>query len=235
VPLSPSLDGKLLEGDDKASAVRSMFDRIAPRYDLVNRIMTFRFDIRWRKLAVEALALDSGSLVLDLACGTGDMCIDLEAANLHPVGIDFSSGMLASSRTHAQLLNADVLRLPVSTASVDGVTCGFALRNFTDLGKFFDEVARVTRPGAAISLLDASEPDNQVLRLGHGLYFKRLVPAIGGLLSDRSAYAYLPKSLAYLPTPAVMKQMLQASGFENVTGRQLTGGAAQLLTATRAA
>ena len=212
-----------------------MFDRIAPRYDTVNRIMTFRLDVRWRRLAVEALGLRSGSIVLDLACGTGDLCIDLKRADLHPIGVDFSSGMLAFGRTSAQLLNADVLKLPVRAASVDGVTCGFALRNFADLGDFFREVARVTRPGAAIALLDASEPENPVLRFGHGLYFRRLVPAIGGLLSDRSAYGYLPKSLAYLPAPATMSQMLRDAGFESVTHRKLTGGAAQLITATRLA
>lgn len=212
-----------------------MFDRIAPRYDTVNRIMTFRLDVRWRRLAVAALGLQDGSLVLDLACGTGDLCADLQKAQLHPVGVDFSSGMLTAATTEAQLLNADVLRLPIRTASVDGVTCGFALRNLTDLGDFFREIARITRPGATIALLDASEPDNPILRLGHSFYFRRLVPAIGGLLSDRSAYAYLPKSLAYLPAAATMQQMLRDEGFEQVHRRKLTGGAAQLLTATRLA
>jgi len=212
-----------------------MFDRIAPRYDTVNRIMTFRLDVRWRRLAVAALGLQNGSLVLDLACGTGDLCSDLQEAQLHPVGVDFSSGMLTAATTEAQLLNADVLRLPIQTASVDGVTCGFALRNLTDLGDFFREIARITRPGATIALLDASEPDNPILRLGHSFYFRRLVPAIGGLLSDRSAYAYLPKSLAYLPAAATMQQMLRDEGFEQVHRRKLTGGAAQLLTATRLA
>lgn len=212
-----------------------MFDRIAPRYDTVNRIMTFRLDVRWRRLAVAALGLQNGSLVLDLACGTGDLCSDLQEAQLHPVGVDFSSGMLTAATTEAQLLNADVLRLPIQTASVDGVTCGFALRNLTDLGDFFREIARITRPGATIALLDASEPDNPILRLGHSFYFRRLVPAIGGLLSDRSAYAYLPKSLAYLPAAATMQQMLRDTGFEQVHRRKLTGGAAQLLTATRLA
>jgi len=212
-----------------------MFDRIAPRYDTVNRIMTFRLDVRWRRLAVEALRLPRGALVLDLACGTGDLCVDLQEAGLNPIGVDFSAGMLAAATTRAQLLNADVLRLPVQTASVDGVTCGFALRNLTDLGHFFREMARVTRRGATISLLDASEPDNPILRLGHSFYFKVLVPAIGGLLSDRSAYAYLPKSLAYLPSPSIMEQMLRDAGFERVLRRKLTGGAAQLLTATRQA
>jgi demethylmenaquinone methyltransferase/2-methoxy-6-polyprenyl-1,4-benzoquinol methylase len=221
-------------GAEKHRAVQQMFDTIAPRYDLVNRLMTFRLDVRWRRRAVRDLRLVAHSRVLDLASGTGDLCIELARQGLEPISVDFSFGMLsADRRSGAPRVQADVCRMPFPDASVDGVTCGFALRNFVDLGAFFDDVARVVRPGGRISLLDACEPENRVLRWGHGLYFHRIVPRIGGLLSNRSAYQYLPKSLAYLPPAPEMLARLSAAGFRDVERRLLTGGAAQLITATR--
>jgi demethylmenaquinone methyltransferase/2-methoxy-6-polyprenyl-1,4-benzoquinol methylase len=225
----------LPEGDAKAVAVQAMFDRIAPRYDLVNRIMTFRLDVGWRRQTVRALRLPMGSRVLDLACGTGDLCRELERASLRPIGIDFSFGMLSQARAHVPLVQGDALRLPVADAIIDGVTCGFALRNFVDLGAFFAELARVVRPHGHVALLEVAEPRSRVLHFGHGLYFGRVVPRIGGLLSDDSAYRYLPKSVAYLPTPDVMLDMLRATGFEAVDRRTLSGGIAQLIVGTRSA
>ena len=142
-------DGDVLPtGEAKSRAVREMFDTVAPRYDLVNRIMTFRLDVRWRRLAVRTLGLAPGSRVLDLASGTGDLCIELAEQGLRPISIDFSFGMLsADKRSGAPRVQADVQQLPMPTASADGVTCGFALRNFVDLGLFFDELGRVVRPG----------------------------------------------------------------------------------------
>ncbi|MEY3925715.1 MAG: hypothetical protein RIQ63_1066 [Actinomycetota bacterium] len=129
-----------------------MFDQIAPRYDLVNRIMTFRLDVRWRKIALRALGLPERSVVLDLASGTGDMCIDLAEAGLSPISIDLSYGMLHAGRSDAPRVQADILQLPVPDSSVDGVTCGFALRNLVDLAAFFNELHRVVKPNGRISL-----------------------------------------------------------------------------------
>ena len=212
-----------------------MFDQIAPRYDLVNRIMTFRLAVRWRKVALRALGLAPGSVVLDLASGTGDMCIDLARADLAPISIDLSYGMLHAGRSSAPRVQADILRLPVPDGSVDGVTCGFALRNLVDLDTFFRELHRVVRPSGRISLLDVGVPHNPLVRFGNGIYFGRIVPLIGGLLSDRAAYRYLPKSVAYLPEPATLVAMLESAGFEHVVHRQLSGGLTQLLHATRSA
>ncbi|MBI3648323.1 MAG: ubiquinone/menaquinone biosynthesis methyltransferase [Actinobacteria bacterium] len=224
---------ELPQGEEKARSVRRLFDTIAGRYDLVNRVMTFGMDMGWRRRAVRALRLPGGALVFDLACGTGDFCRELTRAGYRAVGFDFSHGMLVRARTEAPLVEADVLRIPARDGAADGVTCGFALRNVVSLPGFFAEIARVVRAGGRIALLDASEPDSAVMRAGHGVYFNKVVPAVGGLLSDRAAYSYLPRSMAYLPPAAEMVRMLRASGFPDAERVQLSGGITQLLAGTR--
>ena len=224
---------ELPQGDAKAKVVQNMFDAIAPRYDMVNRIMTFRLDTRWRKIAVRKLALTKGARVLDLASGTGDLCVDLRKAGLIPLSFDMSFGMLAADHSKAPRVQADILRLPIASQSVDGVTCGFALRNLVDLNVFFHEIARVTKSGGRIALLDVSTPTNPLIRWGNSVYFGKVVPRIGGLLSNRAAYNYLPKSVAYLPSPEQLVVMLQNSGFEHVRHEQLSGGLTQLMHATK--
>jgi len=224
----------LPQGQEKAKAVRGLFDTIAGRYDLVNRVMTFGMDVGWRRRAVRELRLPGRSLVLDLACGTGDFCRELERKAYRVIGFDFSHGMLVHANTQAPLVEADILRLPVADAGAEGVTCGFALRNVVSLPNFFAEIARVVRPGGRIALLDVSEPDNAVVRAGNSLYFNRVVPMIGGALSDKDAYSYLPRSMAYLPPPEEMVRMLADAGFPDTRRIQLSGGLTQLLVGTRA-
>ena len=224
---------ELPQGDAKAKVVQNMFDAIAPRYDMVNRIMTFRLDTRWRKIAVRKLALSKGARVLDLASGTGDLCVDLRKAGLIPLSFDMSFGMLAADHSKAPRVQADILRLPIATQSVDGVTCGFALRNLVDLNVFFHEIARVTKSGGRVALLDVSTPTNPLIRWGNSVYFGKVVPRIGGLLSNRAAYNYLPKSVAYLPSPEQLLANLQNAGFEHVRHEQLSGGLTQLMHATK--
>ena len=233
-PPATSWDRDVLpQGEDKAQMVRSMFDAIAPRYDMVNRIMTFRLDVRWRRRAVRDLRLPAGSLVLDLAAGTGDLSIDLARAGHRPVGMDLSFGMLANTRSEAPRAQADILRLPVPDSSVDGVICGFALRNLVDLDAFFRECARVIRPGGRVSLLDVGVPHNRLIRFGNSIYFGRVVPWIGGLLSDGPAYRYLPTSVAYLPDRSDLVAGLRAAGFADAVHHQLSGGLVQLMVGTR--
>jgi demethylmenaquinone methyltransferase / 2-methoxy-6-polyprenyl-1,4-benzoquinol methylase len=224
----------LPQGEQKARAVRTMFDGIARRYDLVNRIMTFGLDVRWRRRATRALGLPNGSLVFDLACGTGDFCRELARGGMRAVGYDFSYGMLAAARTAAPLVQADILTLPVTDARADGVTCGFALRNVVDLKALFAELARVVRAGGRIALLEVSEPRSRIVRWGHAIYFNKIVPFVGGVLSDRAAYSYLPASVAYLPQPDELLEMLHVAGFPNARRIPLSGGVAQLLVGTRA-
>jgi demethylmenaquinone methyltransferase / 2-methoxy-6-polyprenyl-1,4-benzoquinol methylase len=223
----------LPEGDEKRAAVRDMFDAIAPRYDLVNRIMTFRLDGRWRRRAVGALALPTGSLVLDLASGTGDLCVDLRDAGHRPISVDLSLGMLRADHSGAPRVQADILRLPVPDGRTDGVTCGFALRNVVDLETFFAELGRAVRPGGRIALLDVGVPPNRLVRWGHGVYFGRVVPRIGGWLSDAAAYRYLPRSVAYLPDPPELVAMLRRAGFADAAHHLLSAGVTQLFAGTR--
>jgi demethylmenaquinone methyltransferase / 2-methoxy-6-polyprenyl-1,4-benzoquinol methylase len=231
---SPAATEPLPQGDEKVTAVRAMFDAIAPRYDLVNRIMTLRMDVGWRRRTVKALDLSLGSVVADLACGTGDLCDELRSQGLTPIGVDLSFGMLANARTAAPLLQGDALSLPVRDGGLDGVTCGFALRNFAALEPFLASIARAVRPGGRVALLEVATPPNPVLRAGHAVYFGKVVPMIGGLLSDASAYRYLPRSVAYLPEPDDLLAMIRSAGFVDVERTLFSVGIAQLLTATRA-
>jgi demethylmenaquinone methyltransferase/2-methoxy-6-polyprenyl-1,4-benzoquinol methylase len=222
----------LPEPQEKAAKVEEMFDRIAPRYDRMNRLLTFRLDVGWRRTAVESLGLDAGTRVLDLACGTGDLCNELQRQGLTAFGVDFSAGMLGAATTTAPLVRADVLTLPVPNGSVDGITCGFALRNLTELAPFFRACAGALRTGGRIACLDVGEPRSAVLRAGHTLYFRHIVPFIGGLLSDRAAYSYLPASTAYLPEPEDLIELVASTGFTDVRHTRLGLGAAQLITGT---
>lgn len=220
-------------GEAKVRAVDDMFDRIAPRYDLLNRLLTFGMDVGWRRRTVAALGLPRGSRVLDIACGTGDLCRELQVSGYVAVGVDRSAGMLVAARTSAPLLRGDGLRLPFAEGTVDGLVCGFALRNFADLGQFFLECGRVLRAGGRVALLEVSEPAHPVLRTGHALYFGKVVPVVGGLISDRAAYQYLPRSVAYLPAAPEMLELLAGAGFPDARRTPLSLGIAQLLTGTR--
>ena len=231
--LAPVGEPTLPQGDEKRAAVRAMFDAIAPRYDLVNRVMTFRMDVGWRRRAIRSLELPPGAFVLDLACGTGDFCRELEEQGYRAAGVDLSFGMLAAARTAAPLVQGDLLAMPIRASSADGAVCGFALRNLIDLVPFFQELARIVRPGGRIALLEVSIPRNTVMRWGHGIYFRSLVPRLGGLLSDRSAYAYLPRSVSYLPANPVLMEELVRAGFAQVERHELSRGISQLYLGTR--
>jgi demethylmenaquinone methyltransferase / 2-methoxy-6-polyprenyl-1,4-benzoquinol methylase len=232
--LIPKADQPLPTGVEKTRSVQAMFDVIAPRYDLVNRIMTFRMDVGWRRRAISGLGLPPGSTVVDLASGTGDLARELVVRGMDPIGVDLSFGMLAAAPEPFPRIQGDGASLPFSDASIDGVTCGFALRNFTDLFGTFDELARVVRPGGRIALLEVATPPNPLLRFGHGVYFGQVVPRVGALLSDGDAYRYLPRSVAYLPEPDEMLGALDRVGFTHVKRTLLSVGIAQLITATRA-
>jgi demethylmenaquinone methyltransferase/2-methoxy-6-polyprenyl-1,4-benzoquinol methylase len=230
--LTPS--GELPEGPEKRQAVEEMFDRVAPGYDRMNRIISLGRDTGWRRRTVDALGLPRGSLVLDLACGTGDLCRDLATAGYRPVGIDFSAGMLARARTDAPLIRGDAQGLPLHDRAVDGIVCGFALRNFVDVGTVFGECARVLRPGGRFAALDAAVPEHMLMRAGNTVWFRGAVPLLGRILArDADAYRYLPRSTAYLPAPEALLGELHRAGFAGAARRTMTGGSVQLITGTR--
>lgn len=224
---------RLPQGRAKDIAVRQMFDAIAPRYELCNRILTLNLDNRWRAAAVDSLAIAPGSLVLDVASGTGDFSRVLAKAGHRPISADFSANMLRQGDYRHPKVQADAAKLPLSGASFDAITCGFALRNFSDLHAVVAEMARVIRPGGRIALLDVSTPSNPLLSAGHHVWFGRVVPLVGGLLSDKTAYSYLPRSVSYLPAPKDFAALLKDNGFQSVVHRLLSGGITQLFTATK--
>jgi demethylmenaquinone methyltransferase/2-methoxy-6-polyprenyl-1,4-benzoquinol methylase len=222
--------------EHKRAAVEAMFDRIAHRYDLMNRLMTFGIDRAWRKATIASLELRPSALLVDLACGTGDLTVEAAGAGARAIGVDVSAGMLREARGRGApcaWVRADALSLPLREGCCDAVVCGFALRNLTDVGAALDEAARVLKPGGRLALLEVDTPANSLVRLGHRLYFHRVVPLLGRLLSDRDAYSYLPESVAYLPVEAALLEMLSLAGFRAIEKRRLSAGVAQLVTARR--
>jgi demethylmenaquinone methyltransferase/2-methoxy-6-polyprenyl-1,4-benzoquinol methylase len=234
--------GALPTGAEKVAAVDAMFDAIAPGYDVTNRVISLGLDVGWRRRTVLSLGLAPESVVLDLACGTGDLCVELARHGLTAIGVDRSAGMLDAARTAAPLVRGDGLALPFETGALDGIVCGFALRNFAALPPVLAECARVLRPGGRMALLEVDAPSQPVLRLGHRFWFGTVVPLVGGLVAARSgaprarasaAYRYLPASVAYLPAAPELLTLIAAAGFTAVERESLSGGIAQLLTGTR--
>jgi len=213
--------------------VRAMFDTIAPRYDTLNRIMSLGLDQRWRRRAIDALGIGPGATVLDLACGTGDLSRACARRGYRVIGDDLSFGMLSVSHAGTPRVQGDASALPVASASVDAIICGYGLRNFDDLDRVLSEAARVLRPGGRLVVLEISIPPSAVLRAGYHVWFERVVPVVGGLLSDPAAYRYLPRSTGYLPTAAEFRQLLLRHGFATAGHQLLAGGLSQLFTATR--
>jgi demethylmenaquinone methyltransferase / 2-methoxy-6-polyprenyl-1,4-benzoquinol methylase len=226
------------EHDERIAA---MFDRVAPRYDLLNRVLSLRHDAGWRRRAVDAARLGPNEHALDVGTGTGDLAFDLLKAS-HPsarvTGVDLSEAMLALARKRAarfgfgtryETSRADGQHLPQADASLDRVVASFAVRNFGDLATGLREMRRVLRPGGRAVILELSTPPNPFVRLIYGVYFSALVPRIARLFGgDRDAYRYLPLSVAAFPAPERLAALLREAGFARVRFERLTLGAATL-------
>lgn len=228
--------GDLPTGDEKRVRVREMFDRIAPRYDALNRVISMGLDQRWRRRSLDKISVGPKDRVIDLACGTGDFCELVRIRGATVIGVDFALQMLREGQSRGlgcDSVQGDGEWLPFRSASVDVVTCGFALRNFVSLDAVLREIARVLKPAGRVALIDVDRPTWAPLRAAHSLYFDRLVPLIGGLVSDRVAYRYLPQSTAYLPPPKELCEMLTRAGFAEVERETLLLGSAQILTGVR--
>ena len=205
-------------------AVQGMFDRIAPVYDAMNRVMTAGLDQRWRRLAVSRVVWP-GDRVLDACCGTGDLAVAAERRGGHVVGLDFSERMLARARPKSgtiEWVQGDALALPFGSGEFDAATVGFGVRNLADLEGGLRELHRVLRPGGQLAVLEITRPHG-ILRPFFRLWFDVLVPVAGRVLPGGEAYTYLPASVRRFPGPEDLSALLVTAGFEGV-GYQLLGG-----------
>jgi len=217
-------------------AVRTMFDRIAPVYDGMNRVMTAGLDVRWRRLAAAA-AVRPGDRVLDGACGTGDLALaDLAAGAGSVVGLDFAPRMLERARRKSpavEWVQGDLLALPFEDGSFDAATVGFGIRNVAELERGLRELRRVLRPGGRLALLEITTPRG-ALRPFFALWFDVLVPLAGKVLPGGCAYAYLPASVRRFPPAEELAEILLGAGFADVRFRLLGGSIVALHTGTAA-
>jgi demethylmenaquinone methyltransferase/2-methoxy-6-polyprenyl-1,4-benzoquinol methylase len=207
--------------------VRAMFDRIARVYDLMNRVMTVGLDERWRERAADLAALRPGDRALDVATGTGDLAIELAGRGATVVGLDFSDRMLELARAKApsiDFVQGNALELAYPDASFDAVTVGFGARNFSDLDRGLRELARVTRPGGRVVILEITSPQRPPLSWFFRLWFDRVVPALGRVAGDSDAYSYLPSSVRRFPGPSELGAKLAAAGLEDVRWVLTAGG-----------
>jgi demethylmenaquinone methyltransferase/2-methoxy-6-polyprenyl-1,4-benzoquinol methylase len=215
-------------------AVRSMFDRIAPVYDVMNRVMTAGLDVRWRRLTAAA-AVRPGDRVLDAACGTGDLAIaGLRAGAGKVTGLDFSERMLERARrkdARIEWVQGDLLALPFADGTFDAATVGFGVRNVADLEAGLRELRRVLKPGGRLAILEITTPRG-VLKPFFSLWFDRVVPLLGKLLPGGSAYTYLPASVKRFPNAEAFAALLRECGFGDVRFRLLGGTIVALHTGT---
>ena len=215
-----------------AEGVQRMFDRIAPVYDAMNRVMTAGLDRRWRKATIRA-AVRPGDRVLDACCGTGDLALEARAAGAGSVvGVDFSDGMLERARRKApdlEWLQGDVLALPFGEASFDAAVVGFGVRNVDDLEAGLRELRRVLRPGGRLGILEITAPRG-FLAPFYRVWFDRIVPLLGRLLPGGDAYTYLPASVRRFPGPEELVALLETCGFGNVEFRLFAGSIVALHT-----
>jgi demethylmenaquinone methyltransferase/2-methoxy-6-polyprenyl-1,4-benzoquinol methylase len=214
-----------------AEGVRSMFDRIAPVYDLMNRVMTGGLDQRWRRLTVREV-VSPGDRVLDACCGTGDLAVAARAAGAAVVGLDFSEQMLERARrkdAEVEWVQGDLLELPFEDESFDAATVGFGVRNVADLEGALAELRRVLRPGGRVGILEITKPRGP-LRLFYRLWFDALIPLAGKILPGGKAYTYLPASVRRFPGPGELAALMRAQGFGEVGYRRLAGGIVALHT-----
>ncbi len=234
--VSTSLDTSQVIGEQKRTYVRNMFARIASRYDLLNSLLSLRIHHYWRHVAAKEAALQPGQYALDVCTGTADFALrlakDVGAQGL-VVGVDFCEPMLkigmSKVRRHRAdgcitLALADAQNLPFPSNRFDAVTVAFGIRNVVDMRRAFAEMWRVLKPGGRLVCLEFSHPQRQPFRSIYSFYFHRILPFIGGLLSHRDAYTYLPVSVSYFPEREQLAHILQEVGFAQVKWRELTFG-----------
>jgi demethylmenaquinone methyltransferase/2-methoxy-6-polyprenyl-1,4-benzoquinol methylase len=209
----------------EADAVRTMFDRIAPVYDAMNRVMTAGLDRRWRRLTARAV-VRPGDRVLDVCCGTGELAVACAAEGGRVTGLDFSERMLERARRKSgavEWVAGDAVALPFGVEEFDAATVGFGVRNLPELERGLAELRRVLRPGGRLAILEITRPRG-LLAPFYRLWFDVLVPALGKVLPGGSAYTYLPASVRRFPGPEELAALIEAAGFQGVRYRLLAGG-----------
>jgi len=233
------------ELSEKGRGIRDMFDAIAPRYDLLNRLLSLGIDRRWRTFAVGQLHIPPGGKVLDVATGTGDVALEIAArtdASVFIVGEDFTQGMLLLGKEkfaaspyadRITFVNAPCESMPHPSGLFDGVTIAFGIRNVVDRFAGLKEMCRVLKPGGRAVILEFSVPTNRLFRAIYNFYFLRLLPLIGGLISKRSAYQYLPDSVLEFPDRGTFKKMMSDAGFVDISHHDLTFGIATVYVGDR--
>ncbi len=226
-------------------AVREMFADIAPRYDLINHVLSLNIDKRWRRRVANELRdiLDrEEAVVLDVACGTGDLSIELnKSSKAHVIGTDFCRPMLTIANRKSKIANcaipyleADAMHLPFADDSFDAVTIAFGLRNLPNYENGLREINRVLKPAGWLVILECSKPPMPVFRQLYGLYFTQILPRIGGVVSGApGAYAYLPDSVSKFPDQKTLASMMEQTGFSAVRYQNLTGGIAAIHIGTK--
>ncbi|WP_300720897.1 bifunctional demethylmenaquinone methyltransferase/2-methoxy-6-polyprenyl-1,4-benzoquinol methylase UbiE [uncultured Alistipes sp.] len=229
----------------KKAQVRDMFDRIAPRYDLLNHTLSFNIDRLWRRRVVRLVRRHGARRILDLATGTGDLAIELarRIPGSQVLGIDLSEQMLERARrkvtergldARVRLEEGDAEHLRVETASVDALTVAFGVRNFGDLEAGLHEMARTIKPGGVAVILEFSEPKGALFGRLYRFYSGWLLPRIGGAVSkDRKAYEYLPASVEAFPEPEAFMELMRRAGFHNCRARSQSFGIARIYTGER--
>jgi demethylmenaquinone methyltransferase/2-methoxy-6-polyprenyl-1,4-benzoquinol methylase len=230
--------------DKRGDAIRDMFGAVAPRYDLLNRLLSASLDLVWRRKAAESLSLDNSHPVLDLCCGTGDQALALRQRGARVVAADFCVPMLAlASHKYERLedrrpegLAGDALSLPFAGELFSAATVSFGLRNVADLDAALSEIHRVLRPGGGVAFLEFTVPTARLIRGPYLFYFRKLLPWIGRRFSKRgSAYTYLPESVLDFPQREEFLERMAAAGFGELTCRDLSGGIVNLYTGKRSA
>ena len=231
--------------DKNPKRIAGMFDAIAPRYDLLNHVLSAGLDRRWRTRAIEELALPPGTRVVDLCTGTGDLAVAATrlVAPVSVVGVDFSAEMLRLGRIKVRdlqldgsihMVRGDATRIPLASSTCEAATIGFGIRNVAEPEKALAELARVLKPGGRLAILEFGHPRIPGIRTLYAWYFRYLLPLVGRAVSKHtSAYSYLPASVGHFPPPPEFCRTLAAAGFSHIRAIPLTFGIVYLYVATR--
>jgi demethylmenaquinone methyltransferase/2-methoxy-6-polyprenyl-1,4-benzoquinol methylase len=231
---------------EKSEKIKHMFDKIAPRYDFLNKILSFRQDVRWRKALLAYVPFVYKGTFYDVATGTGDVLISLKESEKGYgkfIGFDISKGMLDIAKKRVKkkgahyaslsFIQASAEKLPVEDSSADALSIAFGLRNVDRRDVALKEALRVLKPKGVLLILDFFNPENKILNKAYSFYFKTILPRIGGLLSDKEAYEYLPESVKSMPPPLEFYKLLESTGFQQIEEKRWMGGITRLYVARK--